>query len=86
MVVENINDALNDALREKLKKEIIYIFENEGSRLPEIMEKFKIKRAQAQRDMATLKEAQLVLFSGSKKTGKYQQQDKLYNKLRLSSN
>jgi ATP-dependent DNA helicase RecG len=66
-----VNDAVNDAVKNRLREEVIRIHTNGKVRLPEIIEIFKIKRATAQRDMTTLKEAGIVEFKGSPKNGGY---------------
>jgi len=66
-----VNDAVSDAVKNRLREEVIRIHTNGKVRLPEIIEIFKIKRATAQRDMTTLKEAGIVEFKGSPKNGGY---------------
>ena len=66
-----INDAINDAIKNRLKEELTFIVSREGTTLASIMDAFKIKRATAQRDMKLLKEGNLIIFSGARRTGKY---------------
>jgi ATP-dependent DNA helicase RecG len=70
-VNDAVNDAVSDAVKNRLREEVIRIHTNGKVRLPEIIEIFKIKRATAQRDMTTLKEAGIVEFKGSPKNGGY---------------
>lgn len=67
-----VNDAVDDAVKRRLVGELIYIFRNGKIRLPEITSHFGIKRAQAQRDMAILKQSNLIVFIGTPRKGSYQ--------------
>jgi len=54
-----------------LKEELAFIVSRKGTNLASIMNAFKIRRATAQRDMKLLREGNLIIFSGARKTCKY---------------
>ena len=69
--VKDENDAVSDAVKERLRKELVYIITNNDISLDELKSNFKIKRATAQRDMKHLKNLGWIDFIGAPKTGKY---------------
>ena len=72
-----VNDAVNDAVIQRLKTELMDIIINKGMSLSQLMANHAIKRATAQRDMKMLKDAGLINFIGAPKTGKYMISNKL---------
>jgi ATP-dependent DNA helicase RecG len=70
-----VNDALNDAVsiqvRDRLAEELKWIQQHGGIALKALIEAFQIKRATGQRDIKQLKDAGLIIFTGSDKSGKY---------------
>lgn len=66
-----IYDAANDAVKSRLKKELLEIIKKNGLTLPQLMKNYSIRRATAQRDMKILRSVGLVSFVGAPKTGKY---------------
>ena len=70
-----VNDAVNDAVsiqvRDRLKAELRWIQQHDGVTLKALIETFKIKRATGQRDIKQLKDAGLINFIGSDRSGKY---------------
>lgn len=74
-IVDAVNNRISskrETTKKRLTEELMYIFYHGEIKLPEIIEQFKIERAQAQRDMAELKGHRLVVFRGSPKKGTYQ--------------
>ncbi|WP_201741412.1 HTH domain-containing protein [Sinomicrobium soli] len=67
----NVYDAVSDAVKERLGKELAFIITHSGISLEELKKEFHIKRATAQRDMKQLKDIGWVDFVGAPKTGKY---------------
>ena len=49
--------------------------------MAEIIEVFGIQKSQAHRDIALLKENELIVFKGAAKTGSYALHDKLLDKI-----
>ncbi|RCR67024.1 RNA-binding domain-containing protein [Larkinella punicea] len=78
-VDDAVNDAVNDAVkaaisdtvRKRLKEELHFIYQYQGISLGTLKDVFKISRETAQRDMALLREAGLVVFEGAPKSGRY---------------
>ena len=75
------NEAVNEAVKIRLSKELVTIYVRNGIGLKELMNRFDISRATMQRDIAILKKYSLILFSGAAKTGVYKLTDKLKTKL-----
>ena len=80
-VSDIVNDAVNDAVNDRIKlrymTEIQMIVDNNSIDISSIMEELNISRAQAQRDMKTLKIIGFVIFEGAPKTGAYYLTNKL---------
>ncbi len=55
--IKKINDAVNDAVKSRLKLEVLNMLQNSCLSLPQIMQEFSIKRATVQRDMKILRDA-----------------------------
>ncbi len=66
-----MSKTVTETIKERLKSEIILLYFQKGLSLEELKKHFKIERATAQRDMKYLKDANLVIFKGAAKTGKY---------------
>ncbi len=69
--VKRENDSVNDAVKTRLQQELQQIWQQGGATLSELRGQFKISRETVQRDMAFLRKAGLVIFSGAPKTGRY---------------
>lgn len=65
------HEAVNEAVKDRLKAELMEIIRNEGLSLPQLLKNINIKRATAQRDMKMLKDVGFIHFAGAPKTGKY---------------
>jgi ATP-dependent DNA helicase RecG len=76
-IFSKISDAVNDAVKERLKAELSGIIKKNGLSLPKLMNFYSIKRATAQRDMKILKDIGFISFVGSPKAGKYMATEKL---------
>jgi DeoR/GlpR family transcriptional regulator of sugar metabolism len=59
-IKDAINDTVNDTAKKRLVEEMRYILLHGGITLSEIIERMKVKRATAQRDMKYLKKGSLV--------------------------
>lgn len=66
-----INGAINNQVKDRLVREVDYIHQNGGVTAKLLMTTFKLPRTTAQRDIRLLKEANIVTFQGSNKSGKY---------------
>ena len=77
-------DAVNDAVKDRLKTELMEIIKNEGLSLPQLMKDLSVKRATAQRDMKILRDIGFIHFLGAPKTGKYMITKKLAQILKKS--
>ena len=67
-----INEAVSDAVKLRLERELAYIADQGGLSISDLKENFAIERATAQRDMKLLRDAGWITFVGIPKTGKYQ--------------
>ena len=70
-VNDAVNDAASDVVIERLIKEVIFIYVEEGQSLKDLMLAFDVARATMQRDMALLKAHQFIVFEGASKSGVY---------------
>lgn len=72
-IINNFFDGANQKLKGKLKLLLIAIFENEGQRIPDYIEKAKLGRKRTvERYFHLLREGRLIEFIGdSRKTGGY---------------
>ncbi|MCL5030066.1 MAG: hypothetical protein M1480_13720 [Bacteroidetes bacterium] len=70
------NGGVNGAVKERLKIELVYIILNSGISLVEIIEKFRLAKRTAERDMKLLRNLEFVIFEGAPKTGRYIAKDK----------
>lgn len=74
-VNDAVNDAvkplLSDAIRRRLQEQVRFILRYGGITLGTLKDVFSISRETAQRDMALLREAGLVVFEGAPKSGRY---------------
>ncbi len=68
---EGVIDGVNEAVKERLCIEILYVQEKGLLRRTEMEKIFKISKATAERDLALLKKLGLIEFIGPPKTGKY---------------
>lgn len=70
-----VNDAVNvpvsAAVLTRIKDELRFIVQYKGISLSTIKDIFRVSRETAQRDMALLREAGLVMFEGAPKSGRY---------------
>ena len=66
-----VSKTITENIKERLKSEIIQLYFQKGLSLEGLKKRFKIERTTAQRDMKYLKDANLVIFKGAAKTGKY---------------
>ncbi len=70
-VNEGVREGVNEGVKQRLARELVTIY-REKSITRNMMEKtFGISTATAERDIALLKEAELILFEGAPKTGRY---------------
>ena len=69
--VNRTGDAVNDAVKARLQQEMHLINEKGGATLNDLKDSFTISRETAQRDMAFLRKAGLLIFQGAPKTGRY---------------
>ncbi len=67
---------MSDAVKERLKLELVFIISNNGISLNELKKQFGIEKSTAQRDMKLLKTIGWVDFAGAPKTGKYKMTEK----------
>ena len=74
-VNDAVNDAvktpISDAVRKRLQEQLSFIYRYQGITIGTLKDVFKISRETAQRDMALLREAGLVIFEGAPKSGRY---------------
>jgi len=68
---DGVIDGINEAVKERLLIEILYVKEKGALKRPEIEKVFGISKATAERDLALLKKADIIKFTGPPKTGKY---------------
>lgn len=82
-VNDAVNDAASDAVIERLIKEALFIYAEDGKSLKDLMIAFDVARATMQRDMALLKAHQFILFEGAAKSGVYKLNEDFKLKLKL---
>lgn len=68
---ETINEAITTQVKDRLMKEVDYIHKQGGVTTKLLINTFKLTRTTAQRDIKLLKEANIITFQGSNKSGKY---------------
>ena len=71
VVNDVVGDVVNDVVKQRLAEELILLVQKGFARRQEIETMFKISYATAQRDIALLKQHDLILFEGPPKTGRY---------------
>ncbi len=82
-VSDAVSDAASDAVIERLIKEALFIYVEDGKSLKDLMLVFDVARATMQRDMALLKAHQFIAFEGAAKSGVYKLNEDF--KLKLES-
>jgi ATP-dependent DNA helicase RecG len=83
VVPEPNDEAINTQVKERVTREVKYIYQQGGITLSMLIAMFELTRTTAQRDIRMLKRADIVKFTGSNKSGKYILTDKgteLFNK------
>ena len=84
-IVDAVNTSIlskRDKTKARLIEELIFIYNNDKIKLPEIINQFSIERAQAQRDMAELKRHRFVVFRGTPKKGAYEMHPTFLEKIK----
>lgn len=64
-------EGVNEGVKLRLSKELVKIYVRKAITLRDIEQLFTVSTATAERDIAMLKEADLIKFEGAPKTGKY---------------
>lgn len=70
-VNEGIGDGVNEGVKLRLSKEMIEIHARKSITRRDIEKLFNVSTATAERDIAMLKDVNLIRFEGAPKTGKY---------------
>ena len=68
---DSVNNTISDAVKKRLSQEIYFLYKKDGSTIQQIIYELAISRRTILRDISILKEANLVIFYGARKTGKY---------------
>ncbi len=79
IINETAGRSVNRRTRERLLEELAILYQEESLSSREIQNFLSIQRNTAQRDIKLLKDADLVRFVGSAKTGKYQLTKKAFD-------
>jgi ATP-dependent DNA helicase RecG len=70
-VNEGVGDGVNEGVKRRLSKEMVKIYVRKAITRRDIEQLFNVSTATAERDIAMLKEVDLIKFEGAPKTGKY---------------
>jgi ATP-dependent DNA helicase RecG len=70
-VNEGVGEGVHEAVKLRLSKELVKIYVRKAITRRGIEQLFNVSTATAERDIAMLKEADLIKFEGAPKTGKY---------------
>ncbi|MEW5936946.1 MAG: ATP-binding protein [Candidatus Thermoplasmatota archaeon] len=70
-VNEGVREGVNEGVKQRLARELVKIYEDKSITRMMMEKTFEISTATAERDIALLKEADLILFEGPPKTGRY---------------
>lgn len=70
-VNEGVGEGVNEGVKLRLSKELVKIYVRKAITRRDIEQLFNVSTATAERDIAMLKEADLIKFEGAPKTGKY---------------
>ncbi|MCK5817233.1 MAG: putative DNA binding domain-containing protein [Candidatus Marinimicrobia bacterium] len=81
IVNDTVNDTVSKIVKNRLIKELNEIIINEGINTSELISNFDISMPTLKRDIAILKENELITFEGASKTGLYKPTKYLLNKL-----
>lgn len=73
---DTINDTINTHVKDRLIREVKYIYEQGGVTIKMLIDIFELTRITAKRGIGLLKAAGIVEFKGSNKSGKYLLTDK----------
>jgi ATP-dependent DNA helicase RecG len=68
---DGVNEGVNEGVKLRLSKELIKIHARESITRRDIEKLFNVSTATAERDIAMLKDVNLIRFEGAPKTGKY---------------
>jgi ATP-dependent DNA helicase RecG len=78
---EGISEGINEGINERQLAELRLILKSNGCKASTLEEVLNIAHATVERDIARLKQLDLVVYTGSKKTGKYMATEKGKNQL-----
>ena len=70
-VNEGVGEGVNEGVKLRLSKELVKIYVRKAITRRDIEQLFNVSTATAERDIAMLKEADIIKFEGAPKTGKY---------------
>jgi ATP-dependent DNA helicase RecG len=70
-VNEGVGEGVKEGVKLRLSKELVKIYVRKAITRRDIEQLFNVSTATAERDIAMLKEADLITFEGAPKTGKY---------------
>ena len=68
---EGVREGVNEGVKQRLARELVKICGNKSITRVMMERTFEISTATAERDIALLKEAELIMFEGPPKTGRY---------------
>jgi ATP-dependent DNA helicase RecG len=69
-------EGVNEGVKTRLKKEIVYLNTYKSIRRSDMERLFNISTATAERDLSILKRLNFIIFDGAPKTGRYILTDK----------
>ncbi len=69
--VNRLYGTVNDPVKSRLYQELLLVAQTNGATLRELIEAVKVARITAIRDLSLLRDADLIIFSGAPKTGRY---------------
>lgn len=69
--VNRLNDTVTDSTRSRLTQELLLIAQSGGATLKELIDAVKVSRITVIRDLAVLRDVDVIVFKGAPKTGRY---------------
>ncbi len=69
--VNRLNDTVTDSTRSRLTQELLLIAQSGGATLKELIDAVKVSRITVVRDLAVLRDVDVIVFKGAPKTGRY---------------
>lgn len=80
-VSDAVSEDLSSAVKERLVEILVFVSNEKGVKVNDLVEQFDVSERTIKENLKTLIDAKLLIYSGSKKTGKYQLTKEFQDKL-----